>query len=107
MAKCDTSKNKKILSRIILITLLIFPGIAFGKKGHTTPEGFDIVFGTNYFGHYLLTMLLIQRLKECAPSRIVTLSSVDHKGDPVRYVFTMIMSMGSALLSSVKTNIRQ
>lgn len=43
-----------------------------------TQQGYDMTFGVNHFGHFLLTMLLLDRLKKCTPSRIVTVSSKNY-----------------------------
>lgn len=44
----------------------------------TTEDGLGLMFGVNHIGHFLLTNLLLDRLKECGPSRVVTVSSMCH-----------------------------
>lgn len=43
-----------------------------------TKDGFEITFGVNYLGPFLLTELLRDRLQASAPSRVVNVSSVMH-----------------------------
>lgn len=43
-----------------------------------TKEGFGMAFGVNHLGHFLLTNLLLERLKQCGPSRVVTVAALLH-----------------------------
>ncbi|XP_074535626.1 dehydrogenase/reductase SDR family member 13-like [Halichoeres trimaculatus] len=43
-----------------------------------TEDGLGMMFGVNHIGHFLLTNLLLDRLKACEPSRVVNLSSMAH-----------------------------
>jgi NAD(P)-dependent dehydrogenase (short-subunit alcohol dehydrogenase family) len=48
-----------------------------------TAEGFEMQFGTNHVGHFLLTCLLAPQLLADPPSRVVNLSSGGHRGSDI------------------------
>lgn len=51
----------------------IFPGRL------ETADGFESTFGVNHLGHFLLTTLLLDRLRGSAPAHVITLSSFAHR----------------------------
>jgi NAD(P)-dependent dehydrogenase (short-subunit alcohol dehydrogenase family) len=57
----------------------------FGK----TADGFETQFGTNHIGHFLLFQLLKPTLLKSAtpefPSRVVSVSSIGHRGGEIRF----------------------
>ncbi|XP_060538279.1 dehydrogenase/reductase SDR family member 13-like [Pantherophis guttatus] len=79
------------------------------KDGQTS-DGFDQAFQVNHLAHFLLTHLLLDRLKRCAPSRIVILSSNAHMygkinfrtiHKPVEGMWEALRSYGSSKLANM------
>ncbi|XP_026331070.1 retinol dehydrogenase 11-like isoform X2 [Hyposmocoma kahamanoa] len=73
----------RILAKESNINILVNnAGVMCCPEGRTE-DGFETHMGTNHFGHALLTLLLLPRLKKSAPSRIVFVSSLMHKSNDV------------------------
>lgn len=50
------------------------------RRRRLTPDGIEATFATNHLGYFLLTNLLCPVLIRSAPARIVTVSSIGHRG---------------------------
>ena len=80
LASCKSIRNfaERILTEEREINILINnAGIMFVPY-QLTEDGFESQFGVNHLGHFLLTHLLLDRIKESAPSRIINVSSLGH-----------------------------
>ncbi|MYA61181.1 MAG: SDR family NAD(P)-dependent oxidoreductase [Dehalococcoidia bacterium] len=54
--------------------------VSMGKGPEYTKDGLEMTIGVSYFGHFLLTELLLDTLRASAPSRMAIVSSVVHAG---------------------------
>jgi NAD(P)-dependent dehydrogenase (short-subunit alcohol dehydrogenase family) len=79
--------------------------------GGLTPQGFELTFGTNHLGHYLLTRLLLPSIEAAGEARIVTVSSRAHKRatgidwDAVRKPTASITGMHEYQVSKLANNL--
>jgi NAD(P)-dependent dehydrogenase (short-subunit alcohol dehydrogenase family) len=59
-------------------------GIMMVPYGETS-DGNELQFGTNHLGHFALTGLLLPALERASASRVVTVSSIAHKGGDIDF----------------------
>jgi light-dependent protochlorophyllide reductase len=72
----------------------VMQGLAYTK------DGYELTFGTNHLGHFLLTNLLIDQLK--TPARIVVVSSGTHDPDTIEGRFNKPVFLGASQLANPK-----
>jgi len=67
------------------IDLLINNAGVMASPYSRTADGFELQFGTNHLGHFALTGLLLPVLSERSGTRVVTISSNNHKAGKMRF----------------------
>jgi NAD(P)-dependent dehydrogenase (short-subunit alcohol dehydrogenase family) len=60
-------------------------GVMAPPKRRLTADGFEIQFGTNHLGHFALTGLLLPLLRKAPAPRVVTVSSLAHRGGKIDF----------------------
>jgi NAD(P)-dependent dehydrogenase (short-subunit alcohol dehydrogenase family) len=70
----------QILERYPRLDVLVNNAGAINEKRVLTEDGVELTWAVNHLAPFLLTTLLLDRLKESAPARIVTTSSDAHRG---------------------------
>jgi retinol dehydrogenase-12 len=83
LADLDSVRScaEAFLARDTPLDLLINNAGLAGGHG-LTRSGFELAFGTNHVGHYLLTRLLLPALERAPEARIVTVASHGHYRAP-------------------------
>jgi retinol dehydrogenase-14 len=64
-----------LLPRLPRIDVLINNAGGYWNTRHVTADGLERTFALNHLAPFLLTSLLLERLKQSAPARVVTVSS--------------------------------
>jgi NAD(P)-dependent dehydrogenase (short-subunit alcohol dehydrogenase family) len=89
---CDLGSLKSInsfcdefLERYDRLEVLINNAGVILPGRHETADGFELQFGVNHLGHFLLTNRLLELLIASAPARIINVSSGAHKAGRIYY----------------------
>ncbi len=67
------------------LDLLINNAGVIATPPRVTADGFEMQFGTNHLGHYVLTGLLLDRLISTGGARVVTVSSSAHRAGSIHF----------------------
>jgi NAD(P)-dependent dehydrogenase (short-subunit alcohol dehydrogenase family) len=74
---------EEFLGRNVPLHLLINNAGVMNTPFEHTVEGYELQFGTNHLGHFLLTNLLAPAILAGAPARVVNLSSGGHRSSDI------------------------
>jgi NAD(P)-dependent dehydrogenase (short-subunit alcohol dehydrogenase family) len=92
LMQCDLASTvsiRKFASAFITkyprLDVLINNAGIFTDKRMETADGFEYQIGINHLGHFLLTQLLLDLLKQSSPSRIINVSSGAHFGGKIDF----------------------
>lgn len=90
------------------IDLLINNAGLFSPKFQRSAEGYELTFAVNHLAPFLLTNLLLERLKASAPARVVTVASRAHHGNRIDLAtiagprdWTMLKAYGRSKLCNI------
>jgi NAD(P)-dependent dehydrogenase (short-subunit alcohol dehydrogenase family) len=76
----------EMLARHPRLDVLLNNAGVFQLRRRTTADGFESMFGVNHLGHFLLTELLLERLRATSGARIVSVASEAHRfGGPLDF----------------------
>lgn len=61
------------------LDVLVCNAGVWSRERRTSADGFELTFGVNHLGHFLLVHQLLDLLRAAAPARIVIVSSNEHR----------------------------
>jgi NAD(P)-dependent dehydrogenase (short-subunit alcohol dehydrogenase family) len=86
LVRCDLSSLASVraagaeLAALPRIDVLLNNAGAYNAERRTTADGLELTFGANHIGPFLLTQLLLERLKATGASRVINVASAAHLG---------------------------
>lgn len=75
----------ELLARRPRIDVLVNNAGAINTRRQLSPDGIELTWAVNHLAPFLLTNLLLDRLKESAPARVITTSSMAHGGASIPF----------------------
>jgi NAD(P)-dependent dehydrogenase (short-subunit alcohol dehydrogenase family) len=98
----------EIVSAYDRLDVLVNNAGLFSPRYRLSADGFELTFAVNHLAPFLLTNLLLERIKASAPARVVTVASDAHRrnridvGDPTRRRdWTMMKAYGHSKLCNI------
>jgi NAD(P)-dependent dehydrogenase (short-subunit alcohol dehydrogenase family) len=85
LASIRTFAEKFLAQHRSLDLLINNAGIMALPTRQLTADGFELQIGTNHLGHFALTGLLLPAIITAPSARIVTVSSIAHRGGRIRF----------------------
>ena len=82
------------LERLPRLDVLLNNAGAIFLSNRRSVDGLEMTFALNHIGYFLLTNLLLERLRESAPARVINVSSSSH-GSPGRFRLEDLPKPGS------------
>ena len=86
IVRADFSSLEEVMSMVMSLTrrggplhVLINNAGVYMKDRRLTRDGFEMTFAVNHLSHFLLTLGVLELLREGRPARIVNVSSVSHR----------------------------
>ncbi|HEU0302468.1 MAG TPA: SDR family oxidoreductase [Longimicrobium sp.] len=75
----------EILERWPAVHVLVNNAAVYTPRRRETPDGIELQLAVNHLAPFLLTRLLLDRLRASAPARVVTVSSTAHRHARLRW----------------------
>ena len=91
----------EVLSRYQRLDALINNAGAMYTTRRLTEDGIELTWAVNHLAPFLLTTLLLDRLKESAPARIITTASGAHEGLSAEHSYKSFGRHGETKLANI------